>query len=145
MSGPISEASGSLATMVTTGGGFVLGKCSTLMLTGAETLDAPWSSVAFAVNVYSPATTFDQTSTNGPSGLATGRFVFTPRLFEPEKNSTVSTLPWLSSACATIASFAGSRKIEPFRGLTIRTCGGGFVTSPLSAMFTTALLGEPTR
>ena len=90
--------------MITTGSALVGGGrlVTTEMFTRAERLVAPWSSVALAVRWYSPATTFDQTSTNGPRGFIAALFVVTPRLLVPSKNSTVLTLSFVSSARATI-------------------------------------------
>src|SRR2546430_13190630 len=107
------------------------------MVVGSEPLEAPRLSVAFAVNVYSPATTLDQVNTKGPMGFATGTFVVTPRLIVPAKNSTVATSSSTSSACAINVILAGAANFAPFTGLTILTCGGKFVNKPLSAMFTT--------
>src|SRR5437660_4607419 len=77
-------------------------------------------------------------------GFATGTFVVTPRLIAPAKNSTVATSSSTSSACAINVILAGAANFAPLMGLTILTCGGKFVTSPSSAILTTALLGQPT-
>src|SRR5438552_19200696 len=97
--------------MRTTGGELVGGgggPCSTEMLTGRETVDAPPLSVATAVKTKLPTGALDQTRQKGLAGpTAIGLFVRMPRLLVPAKNSTVATKPSTSPASAQMGMLAG--------------------------------------
>src|SRR3954453_15423397 len=53
-----------------------------------------------------------------------GRFVTTPRLVGPSKNSTVVTNPLESCAIALSRMLASAKKLAPLVGFTIATVGG---------------------
>src|SRR6185503_12099698 len=110
----ISDANGSVASMVTTG---LTGLSRTAILMVSETALAPSSSIAFAVSVYSPAGTFFHSKTQtGQTEHRLGSNVAWPRLLSPAKNSTECTCE-IGSACATRTMVAGAENVALLVGL----------------------------
>jgi len=123
-------------TMKGTVGGVGL---TTLILTGGEVAIMPALSVATAVSIYLPSATLLHTRENGLCEVVLVNqippvFVTTPKLFVPEKYSTVSTkFESTTTGCNSI--FAGARNVWPFIGynnFTLKgTVGGVGLTTPM--------------
>ncbi len=91
----------------------------TVMLTASDSAVAPSSSVACALNVWTPTAALVHVTVKGADEASP--------IFPPDaKNSTLLTVPSVSDAAAVTAMAAGAVNDAPAEGAVIDTVGAAF-------------------